>query len=84
MSSRPTPASAGSATASLPALAAVVTVVLWASAFVGVRAAGHDARAIEVPCDFAASGPALQAALSELAECRRALGLLLRPPVEAG
>ncbi|WP_137809651.1 MULTISPECIES: DMT family transporter [unclassified Gordonia (in: high G+C Gram-positive bacteria)] len=40
MSSRPTPASAGSATASLPALAAVVTVVLWASAFIGIRALG--------------------------------------------
>lgn len=40
----------------------------WAAASAAaelLRAAGHDARAVEVPCDFAASGPALQAALEE-------------------
>lgn len=40
MSSRLTPASSVSAAAPLPALAALVTVVLWASAFVGIRALG--------------------------------------------
>ncbi|MFE0751367.1 DMT family transporter [Gordonia sp. NPDC058843] len=39
MSSR-LPAASVSASASLPALAAIVTVVLWASAFVGIRALG--------------------------------------------
>ncbi|MBE2999475.1 DMT family transporter [Nocardiopsis sp. HNM0947] len=47
---RPQPATAPTSTpqrpaaahAALPALAAAVTVTLWASAFVGIRAAGHD------------------------------------------
>lgn len=40
----------------------------WAAASAAaerLRAAGHDARAVQIPCVFAASGPALQQALAE-------------------
>ncbi|GLY29659.1 DMT family transporter [Kineosporia sp. NBRC 101731] len=75
------PPPAPSRTSLLPLGAAGVTVVLWASAFVGIRAAGHDYSAGPLALGRLLAGSVALTAvgLFQAAKARRATGASTRP-----